>query len=144
MLVVFATTSTFSPYANILLMTILATLLLLYSALVGLLYKNWLVSFLEMLYLVNLIIMGEAILFFPQNNVTEWRLNFIPAFSLCFALFQFICILVFHVVKRLMTIKKVFFRRNPDHTNIATNKPAVHMKQYSNSFSLRESLLSDI
>ena len=146
MLVVFAIFSTTSPYANILLMTVIATLLLMYSAFVGLLYKNLHISFLEMLYLGNLIFMGEAFLFFPQSYFKKWKFNPVPAFSLCVALLQFVCILVLHIVKRLMAVKKAIFQRKREHTNLAPNEPTVHivdLNQYSNSSSLRESLLSD-
>ena len=146
MLVVFALSSTTAPYANILLMTIIATLLLVYSAFVGLLYKSLHVSFLEMLYLVNLIFLGETFLFFPQSYFKKWKFNPVPAFSLCVALFQVVCILVLHIVKRLMAVKNAIFPRKQENTNLAPNEPTVHivdLNQYSNSGSLRESLLSD-
>ena len=67
-LIVYASTSTYRPNANILLMTVIATLLLVYNAMVGLIYKKWSLSLLENVYIVNLAILGGAFLFFASEN----------------------------------------------------------------------------
>ena len=70
-LIVFASSSTSNPNANILLMTIISLLLVLYSAMVGLLYKKWFISLFENVYILNLAILGGTVLYyqtFPQDE----------------------------------------------------------------------------
>ncbi|XP_064382953.1 uncharacterized protein LOC135331657 [Halichondria panicea] len=103
-LIVFSSTSTFNPNANILVSTIIATLLLVYTAIVGYLYKQWFASVLEVLYLLNLIILGGAFLFYrmqPQDVQEMDTLNPVAATSVCFALFQFACSIIFHIAKKI-------------------------------------------
>ena len=104
-LIVFASTSTFNPLANILLMTLLSVLLLMYSALTGLLYKIWLLSFVESIYIGNLIMLGGS---FSINQPQQGEhLSPAIAISVSIALFQFICILLFHTCKRVIPKKMV-------------------------------------
>ncbi|XP_064386312.1 uncharacterized protein LOC135334882 [Halichondria panicea] len=101
-LIVFSTTSTSNPNANILVMTIIATLLLLYTLIVGYLYKQWFASVLEVLYLINLIILGGAFLFYqtqPEDVRQKDTINPVTATSVCIALLQFACIIIFHIAK---------------------------------------------
>ncbi|XP_064382955.1 uncharacterized protein LOC135331659 [Halichondria panicea] len=103
-LIVFSSTSTSNPNANILVSTIIATLLLVYTAIVGYLYKQWFASVLEVLYLLNLIILGGAFLFYrmqPQDIREIDTLNPVTATSVCFALLQFACIIIFHIAKKI-------------------------------------------
>ncbi len=103
-LIVFSSTSTSNPNANILVSTIIATLLLVYTAIVGYLYKQWFASVLEVLYLLNLIILGGAFLFYrmqPQDVQEMDTLNPVAATSVCFALFQFACSIIFHIAKKI-------------------------------------------
>ncbi len=106
-LIVFSATSTSNPNVNILVLTIIATLLLLYTSIVGYLYKQWFASVLEVLYLFNLIILGGAFLFYqlfyqtqPQD-VQQITLNPVTATSVCIALLQFACIIIFHIAKKI-------------------------------------------
>ena len=102
-LIVNASTSTSSPNANILLMTVLATSLLVYGVFVDLPYKKWYLSVLEILYLFNLIILGGAFLFYqtlPLEERQHEHLSPAPATSVCIALVQSICTLVFHLTKQ--------------------------------------------
>ena len=95
-LIVNASTSTSSPNANVLLMTLIATSLLMYCASIGLLYKKWYLSVLEMSYLFNLIILAAAFLFYqtlPQESRQNDRLSPAAATSVCIALVQWVCTL---------------------------------------------------
>ena len=103
-LIVSASTSTSNPNANILVMTIIATLLLLYTSIVGYLYKQWFASVLEVLYLFNLIILGGAFLFYqtqPEDVRQKDTINPVTATSVCIALLQFACIIIFHIAKKV-------------------------------------------
>ena len=103
-LIVSASTSTSNPNANILVMTIIATLLLLYTSIVGYLYKQWFASVLEVLYLFNLIILGGAFLFYqtqPEDVRQNDTINPVTATSVCIALLQFACIIIFHIAKKV-------------------------------------------
>ena len=103
-LIVNASTSTSSPNANILAMTLIATTLQLYSAFADLLYKKWYLSVLETLYLFNLITLAGAFLFYqtlsPEDRQND-QLSPVAATSVCIALVQLVCILVFHVAKQI-------------------------------------------
>ena len=148
-LVMFAITSTTYPYANILLMTVIATLLLVYSALVGLLYKKWYISFLEVLYLLNLVVLGEVLLLFPQDYFDNLEFNPVPAISVCVAQIQFIGVLIFHFVRCIMATKTAILEGKQKQITASReeNEPTVHINidtsQDYNCYSLRESLLSD-
>ena len=101
-LIVSASTSTSNPNANILVMTIIATLLLLYTLIFGYPYKQWFASVLEVLYLINLIILGGAFLFYqtqPEGVRQKDTINPVTATSVCIALLQFACIIIFHIAK---------------------------------------------
>ena len=101
-LIISASTSTSNPNANILVRTIIATLLLLYTSIVGYLYKKWFASVLEVLYLFNLIILGGAFLFYEKQSEDVRQndtLNPVTATSVCIALLQFACIIIFHIAK---------------------------------------------
>ena len=105
-LIVFASTSTHSPNANILLMIIISTSLVIYNTFAGLPYKKWYLSTLEILNLFNLIILGSAF-FFYQSLPPEkhQQLSPMPATSVCVALFQLICTLIFHLIKQAGLIR---------------------------------------
>ena len=104
-LIVFASTSTFNPLANILLMILISVFLLMYSALTGLLYKIWLLSFMESIYIGNLIVLGGS--FTIDRAQQGEQLSPAIAISVSIALFQFICILLFHICKRVIPKKMV-------------------------------------
>ena len=101
-MVVFAASSTSSPSTNILLIVVISILLQTYTALVGHLYRKWYLSLLECLYLLNLCILGGTYNFyeFSDNEV-----NPIATVSVCIALFQFGCTLVFHLVKQILPLR---------------------------------------
>ena len=102
-LIVFPSTSTYSPNANILLMTVIATLLLMYSAMVGLLYKKWILSFIESTYLVNLIVLGGA--FLSQVRSPNVVLSPVPTTSVVVSLFIFICTVIIYTIKQIVSAK---------------------------------------
>ena len=92
LLVIYAATSNDFPMVNVQLMGVMASILLVYTALVSLLYKNWYLSLL-VLYLLNLIILSG---FFDKDNIAT-----VVTLSVCVALFQFACTTVYHVSKRI-------------------------------------------
>ncbi|XP_064386303.1 uncharacterized protein LOC135334877 [Halichondria panicea] len=163
-LIVFSTTSTSNPNANILVMTIIATLLLVYTSFVGYLYKQWFASVLEVLYLFNLIILGGAFLFYQiqsedvrQNDT----LNPVTATSVCIALLQFACIIIFHIAKKVgpklqrLAKKREMYTsiqedeliesgRNEVTTQEVTLGNATQQRQYYNATDYREPLLDDV
>ena len=104
-LIVYASTSTSSPEVNILTMTVIAALLLMYSAMVGLLYKKWIVSLLENIYIINLVLLGGAFLF--QGDQPSNALSPVPTVSVFFALFTFVCTVTGHVLEKVMSIKTI-------------------------------------
>ena len=108
-LIVFASLTGYTPNANMLVMTVTAAVLSMYSALTSLLYKNLFFSVLEMLYLLNLIILGGAFLFcrtFQDIEYSNSQVNIVSATSVCIALVQFAVTLVFHIVKQIRSITK--------------------------------------
>ena len=148
LLAVFALTLTAHPNANILLMTIIAALLGTYTSLVGLLYKVWYVSLLETLYLLNLVILGSAFLFntHPHGISDNPKVDLVPTISLCVALFQFVCTLIAHIVKRFLVFgNKVCPTRKLEPFMIAMkekdNKKESENMMHSSKF--REPLLSE-
>ena len=113
-LIVNALTFTSSPNANILLISLTATSLLMYSASVSLLYKKWYLSVLEMSYLLNLIALGGVFLFYqtlPQEDQQSNNLNPVVATSMCIALVQLAFTLIFHLVKQIVP-KMIDLRRS--------------------------------
>ena len=108
-LIVYASTSTYSPNANILLMTVIATLLLVYNAMVGLIYKKWSLSLLENVYIVNLVILGGAFLFSASenNNLTD-KLSPAATTSVVIALFVLICTVIIYTAKRIIPAEKIY------------------------------------
>ena len=107
-LIVFASTSTYSPNANIFVMTIISMLLLMYSAMVGLLYKKWTLSFLENLHLLNLMILGGSFLFNHGQSLShENQLNPVATTSVIIALFLFATTVIIYTAKRIMSIEKI-------------------------------------
>ena len=113
-LIVNALTFTSSPNANILLISLTATSLLMYSASVGLLYKKWYLSVLEMSYLLNLTALGGVFLFYQtlsQEDQQSSNLNPVAATSMCIALVQLAFTLIFHLVKQIVP-KMIDLRRS--------------------------------
>ena len=107
-LIVYASTSTDSLNANILLMTVIATLLLVYNAMVGLIYKKWSLSLLENVYIVNLVIMGGAFLYSASgNNDLTDKLCPAATTSVVIALFVFICTVIIYTAKRIIPVEKI-------------------------------------
>ena len=104
-LIVYASISTSRPEANILTMTVIAALLLMYSAMVGLLYKKWSLSLLENVYIINLVLLGGAFLF--QGEQPSNALSPVPTVSVFFALFTFVCTVTSHVLEKVMSIKTI-------------------------------------
>ena len=107
-LIVYASTSTYSPNANILLMTVIATLLLVYNAMVGLIYKKWSLSLLENVYIVNLVILGGAFLFSSsENNDLTDKLSPAATTSVVIALFMCLCTVIIYTAKRIIPVEKI-------------------------------------
>ena len=151
LLVIYAVTSNVFPMVNVQLMGVMALILLVYTALVSLLYKNWYLSLLEVLYLLNLIILSGL---FPQTNDKD-NIATVVTLSVCVALFQFACTIVYHVLKRILAIERIqtcikkvqtSIKPNQKQGTMAMNESTVHVnvaKRVSTSSELRESLLSD-
>ena len=108
-LIVYASTSSYSPNANILLMAVMATLLLMYSAMVGLLYKKWSLSLLENTYIINLIILSGAV---PSHDIPNDILSPFATTSVVIALFTFLCTVVIYTAKRIIPVEKILTRPN--------------------------------
>ena len=105
-LIVYASTSTYSPNANILLMTLIASLLLMYNTM-GPLYKNWRLSLLENVYIINLVIMGGAFLFSAsENNDPTDKLSPAATTSVVIALFVFLCTVIIYTAKRIIPVER--------------------------------------
>ncbi len=127
-LIVFSLTSTSNPNANILVFTIIAALLLLYTAIVGYLYKQWFASVLEVVYLLNLIILGAAFLFYqmqPENVRQNDTLNPVTSTSVSIALLQFACIIILHIAKKIGPK----FRRLPKKRTAKVDIESVRRKE---------------
>ena len=108
-LIVYVSTSTYSPNANILLMTVIATLLLVYNAMAGLIYKKWKLSLLENVYIVNLVILGGAFLFSAsENNDLTDKLSPAATTSVVIALFVLICTVIIYTAKRIIPVEKIY------------------------------------
>ena len=158
LLVVNATTSAAFPNAGILVVALIASLLLVYTTLVYMLYKNWFVSLLEVLYLLNLIILSVSSLIFPQTNKDNiLPLTSVVTLSLCVTLLQFGCTVIFHTVKRVIGIRRIrkrfklcitlVLKQEQNWMASEENEPTVlQYNESSNtldtSTQLRESLLS--
>ncbi len=154
-LIVFSETSTSNPSANILIFTIIATLLLLYTSIVGYLYKQWFASVLEVLYLFNLIILGGAFLFYRIDVREMETLNPVTATSVCIALLQFACIIIFHIAKKIGPKRQRLSKKKKDIESVPENAPkrgggnkvttqVVELRKFtmsSDSNILRESIL---
>ena len=141
--VVFTITTTSNPNANILFLVVIATVLLMYSAMVGLLYKKWYVSLLENLYILNLLILGGGFLFTQINSRDKNEgnaLNPVAVTSISLALFQFVCIVVFHLVYKCLPKKACVTKQKdiPQPNKVVMNTD--HDLSY-NDYELRESLL---
>ena len=151
-LITFASLPTGDPYVNMLLIIVISTLLLVYTTIVGLLYKKLYMSLLEVSYLVNLILLGGA--FFINQTSPRISLldseqpNPVPIISVCCVLIQFAGIVLFHVVRRILSIKKIQeclkHEAKQVEINLEENKPTAHVidknKVYDAS-RFRESLL---
>ena len=158
-LVVYASTSTYSPNANILLMTLISTLLFMYSSMVGLLYKKWTLSFLESLYLLNLMMLGGSFLFYQlsisiltqQHN----ELNPVATTSVVTALFLFVCAVIINTTKRVMSTDNIHRYLKGNEGGVISNQGAlqvrpsaptvqvVELKKYDSSV-FREELLETV
>ena len=162
-LIVSTSTSTSNLNANILVMTIIATLLLLHTIIVGYLYKHWFASVLEVLYLINLIILGGAFLFYqtqPEDVRQKDTLNPVTATSVCIALLQFACIIIFHIAKKVgpklqrltkktaeVDIESVPRKEDARYkvtTQVVTLDNAKQQRDSCNSTNYRESFLDDM
>ena len=140
-LIIFTITSTSNPNANILFLVVMATVLLMYSAMVGFPYKKWYTALLENLYILNLQILGGGFLFTQINSrdTNEGNvLNPVVATSISLALFQFVCIVVFHLVYKCLPKKACVMKQK----KIPQPKKVVTITDLSyNDYELRESLL---
>ena len=142
------------PNANILLMTGIATLLQAYTSFAGLMYKKLYISLLEGSFLLNLIILGGAFLFYqtpPRNNSpeTEQNINPVPIISVSIVLLQLAGIVIFHIVRRILAIQRLqeCFKRETRPVEVALDedKPTVHVidaNEIYDSSRFRESLLA--
>ena len=142
-LVIFANTSVNYPNANILFLVVIAIVLLMYSAMVGLLYKKWYISLLENLYILNLGILGGGFLFTQINSQDKNErndLNPAAVTSISLAVIQFVCIVVFHLVYKCLPRKACVMKRKeiPQPKKVAMNTD--HDLSY-HDYELRESLL---
>ena len=149
-LITFASLPTGDPYVNMLLIIVMSTLLLVYTTIVGLLYKKLYISLLEVSYLVNLILLGGA---FYQTSprislLDSEQPNPVPIISVCCVLIQFAGIVLFHVVRRILSSKKIqeCLKHEPKQVEIdlEDNKPTAHVidtNELYDSSRYRESLL---
>ena len=93
-------------------------LLLMYSSLVSLLYKKWILSFLEIIYLLNLMMLGATFLFYQLSISLKVQqhneLNPVATTSVIIALFLFVCAVIISTTKRVMSTKKIqgYLERN--------------------------------
>ena len=152
-LIVYASTSTYSPNANILLMAVIATLLLMYSAMVGLLYKKWSLSLLENTYIINLAILGGAV---PSLDIPNVTLSPFPTTSVVIAQFTFLCAVVIYTAKRIIPVEKILTRPNEEVNPKPVDQPVpqaraeaqaptvqvIELNKYDSSV-FRETLLED-
>ena len=107
-LIVYASTSTSSPNTNILMMTLISILLLMYSSMVGLLYKKWSLSLLENLYFVNLTMLGGTFLFYQLSTSQEdSQINPVATTSVIIALFSFLCSVIIYTAKRITPMERI-------------------------------------
>ena len=147
-LMVFASTSTFNPFLNILLLVLVAILLHMYSSLTGLLYKAWLISLSEIMYIVNLAILGGV---FYQLQEQQQQSSVAVFVSVGIALFQFVLILIVHIGKKLRKavsstlvnkkeIQVTKLEENKEQFGVTTQ--VVELNNYDPSI-LREPLLND-
>ena len=155
-LITFASIPTNEPYANILLVIVIATLLQAYTSFVGLMYKKLYISLLEGSFLLNLIILGGAFLFCqtpPRNNSpeSEENINTVSIISVSIVLLQLIGIVIFHIVRRVLTkqrLQECLKRESkPEEVSLDTDKdnPTVHVidaNEIYDSSRFRESLLA--
>ena len=135
-LIVYASTSTYSPNANILLMTVIATLLQSYNAMVGLLYKKWSLSLLENAYIVNLLILGGAKLFSDsENNNPTDKLSPAATTSVVIALFMFLCTVIIYTAKRITPVEKIhlLMLSNDVTINPGTDQPVLEAQTESSA-----------
>ena len=150
-LITFASLPTGDPYVNMLLIIVMATLLLVYTTIVGLLYKKLYISLLEVSYLVNLILLGGA--FFinqtsPRINLDSEQPNPVPIISVCCVLIQFAGIVIFHVVRQILLVEKIRECLKHDakqvEIHLEDDKPTAHVidtNEVYDSSRYRESLL---
>ena len=150
-LIIFTITSTSNPNANILFLVVIATVLLMYSAMVGHPYKKWYTALLENLYILNLGILGGGFLFTQLNSQAninnDENLNPVVATSISLALIQFVYILLFHLYKRLKVVFHLVCKRREASANEQTKLKARQQRSITENLDrsygneLRESLL---
>ena len=155
-LITSASIPTNKPNVNILLVIVISTLLQAYTSFVGLMYKKLYISLLEGSFLLNLIILGGAFLSFqtpPRNNSpeSEKNINPVPTISVSIVLLQLIGIVIFHIVRRVLTkqrLQECLKRESkPEEVSLDTDKdnPTVHVidaNEIYDSSRFRESLLA--
>ena len=120
-LIVYAATSTHTPRANILLMTLIATLLLMYNAMAGLLYKKWTLSLLENIYIVNMIVLGGVFLFSDVNS--NYMMNPIASTSVVIALFLFLCTVIICTAKQIVPVERIWMHSKETIKNEGADQP---------------------
>ena len=119
-LIVYASTSTYSPNANILLMAVIATLLLMYSTIVGLLYKKWSLTLLENTYIINLAILSGAVL---SHDIPNDTLSPFATTSVVMAQFTFLCTVVIYTARRIIPVEKSSLDQTKQYRpNLYTNQ----------------------
>ena len=100
LLVIFTLTYTTTPTASLLGLVIVLSLLLVFLAYTGKMYKNKLLSLLELSFLLNLQVLGVSVLFIDvelSNASKEVAVNI----SVSIAFIQFLGIISFHVYQRI-------------------------------------------
>lgn len=102
------------PSANMLMVMIVCSSLMLYSAIVGSLYKKWYLTVLEQLYIFNLTILGGSFLF-TQTRRQDFVIHPAATMSVCAALLQFIGILIFHAVRRITALVSKLKQTQQEH-----------------------------
>ena len=89
-------------------MSVIATLLLVFNAMAGLIYKKWSLSLLENVYIVNLVILGGAFLFSAsENNDPTDKFSPAATISVVIALFVFLCTVIIYTAKRIIPVEKI-------------------------------------
>ena len=116
LLVIFSITSSTHPQANLLVLTTVASCLIVYLSLVGRLYKKWYWSILENSFFLNLAIIGVATFYQQKAEGDETPVIYT---SVIIVFIQFIAIVLFHIC---CAVKKCCFPKKKDEQVVDNNR----------------------